>query len=511
MPLSKTADRYRGRARRSRQQLELECTRAAAPIPDAVQAGGSLDDFFRWAEATLTVPTGLRQGSPFVIYPWQRDFLAAALAPGIREAGLSVARKNGKSGLVSALILGYLIGPLRTSRWRGICVSLTGVLAGELRRQVEEIADASGLSSAITVQRAPPPGTIKGLDRSELTLLASDKASGHAVGADLALIDEAGLLGESRRELWNAVLSSVSGRDGRLLCFSIRGHSPMFSELAARHADPSVHWTEYAAADDMLIDELEAWESANPGLGTLKSDAYMEDTARRALASPADAAAFRAYDLNQPGQPSRDLICDPADWIECVVEELPARDGQCVLGFDAGGSASMTCAVALWPRTGRVESWAALPAVPDLIERGRKDSVGSLYEQMQERSELVTYPGRVTPVSTFISEVADALGDETVLAMGSDRVRRAEVEQIMAGAELNWPVELRGTGAHAFADGSHDIRAFQRMVLTKRLKVKESLLWASAIRESVLRYDSSGNPALDKARARARIDVCQAA
>ena len=97
MPLSKTADRYRGRARRSRQQLELERERSAAPIPDAVDSGGSLADWYEWAESTLTVPTGLLQGSPFVIYDWQREFLEGALSAGIREAGLSVARKNGKA------------------------------------------------------------------------------------------------------------------------------------------------------------------------------------------------------------------------------------------------------------------------------------------------------------------------------------------------------------------------------------------------------------------------------
>ena len=512
MPLSKQADKYRGRARRARFQLHKERSERSDPVQEAVEAGGDLDDFYQWAEQTLTIPTGLLSGEPWTFYGWQRSFLGAALAPGIREAGLSVARKNGKTGLIAALVLAHLVGPLRSERWRGIALSLTGVLAGELRRQIVEIADASGLSDLLIVKRSPPPGTIRGLDGSELTLLASDRASGHAVGADLCLLDEAGLLPESRRELWAAVLSSVSGRDGRMISFSIRGDSPMFSELAARADDPSVHWTEYAAADGAALDDVGAWRAANPGLGTVKSEAYMKDASRRAIATPADSSAFRAFDMNQPQNPARDLLCDVGDWQACVVEEseLPDRDGKVVVGFDAGGSSSLTAAVALWPKSGRLEAWAGLPSIPDLLERGRFDNVGGLYQQMADRGELATYPGRVTPAAQFLMHVADALQGERVVAFGADRYRRAEIEGALSEASLRWPVEWRGQGASSTADGSFDVRALQRLILDGRLKTRESLLMASAIRESELRYDGSGNPALAKSRQKSRIDALSA-
>ncbi len=42
----------------------------------------------------------------------------------------------------------------------------------------------------------------------------------------------------------------------------------------------------------------------------------------------------------------------------------------------------------------------------------------------------------------------------------------------------------RGTGAHSKADGSHDVRAAQRLVLTQRVRSRESLLMAVAIADS---------------------------
>jgi hypothetical protein len=225
------------------------------PVPQQVAQVDAADVLIAWAETTLIVPSGPLRGESFQISKWQREFLVDALAPGVREAGLSVARKNGKSGLIAALLLGYLCGPLNQSYWRGVVVSLTGALAKELRDQVEQIAEASGLAHLVTMRRSPSPGSVDGLSGSRLTCLASDKATGHGLGADLAIIDEAGLLQENQRDLWGAVLSSVSARDGRLWAISIRGDSPMFSELAARAGQPGVVWHEYAAAEGTALDD----------------------------------------------------------------------------------------------------------------------------------------------------------------------------------------------------------------------------------------------------------------
>ena len=355
MPLTKQAEKYRGRARRSRDQLKRERDRQEETVQlqqAAPESEGTLDDFFAWSAETLKVPTGPLQGKPFLIEDFQSDWLRDALAPGIRECGLSIARKNGKSGVVAALCLGYLVGPLRTKRWRGIAISLTGFLAGELRTAIVQTAEASDLSDYISTKAFPPPGIIKGLDGTELTLLASDKATGHAVGADLAIIDEAGLLEENRRELWNAVFSSISARDGRFMCISIRGHGPMFSELADRRDKPTVHFTEYAAPDGCDLDDPDAWRAANPGLGTIKSESYMRDAAARAIQTPADARSFRAYELNLPQDPTASMLVEAADWQRCEVDVLPKASGPMVLAFDLSGGYSMSSAFAYWPETG---------------------------------------------------------------------------------------------------------------------------------------------------------------
>ena len=264
------------------------------------------------------------------------------------------------------------------------------------------------------------------------------------------------------------------------------------------------------AADDCALDDEEAWAAANPGLATIKSVDYMRDEARRVLLTPADQPSFRAHDLNLAGSPSRETLLNLSDWRRCVVDVLPERDASVVVGFDLGGSASMTAACALWPRTGRLELWGAFPGTPDLVERGKADGVGALYQRMEERGELQVFDGRVTPVGRFLRGVADRLTGERVIVAGADRYRQNEAQQALDDAGVRWPIAWRGTGASKTADGSHDVRAFQRAALSGKLFSLESVLMAHALSESAIRYDGSGNPALEKARSKGRIDVASA-
>ena len=250
MPLNKPAERERGRRRRRDAtigKLRAQLAERDAPLPVAADLDVDLTDPARviaeWAAATLVVPTGILAGQPFQFERWQIAFLRDALADGVREAALTVARKNGKSGLIAAMILCYLCGPLNQPNWRAVCVSLTGALAGELRRQITEIAAASGIAGLVRDYRSPTPGRIIGQRGAEITFLASDKATGNAVGTDLTLTDESGLMPESQRPVWDAVYSCVSTRNGRNLHISIKGNGPMFAELLARRGQPVLPFT----------------------------------------------------------------------------------------------------------------------------------------------------------------------------------------------------------------------------------------------------------------------------
>ncbi|MDE0001740.1 MAG: terminase large subunit [Rhodospirillaceae bacterium] len=489
----------------------------APPVAGPPDADAAID----WIHRRLRVPTGPLAGRPFVLPDWQQDWVRGALAPGMREAGLSVARKNGKSGLIAAVILAALAGPLNRPGWRGVVSSLTANLAKELRDAIEQTARMSELLHSVKVIRAPAPGYVTGNNGAKVDFLAADKSSGHALGADIAILDEAGLLPEAKRFLWNALYTSMSGRNGRFWAISVQGDGPMFAEMeaAAGLGADNLHWAKWAApmkdkAGEMTpLDDEVSWHAANPGLiGGIKSIEYMRDAAQRAITMPGNELHFRAWDLNQPVDPERVMIVSVSDYRKCVTSDAPTLEGDIVVGLDLGSTVSMTCAVAYSPSNGAILVRGAFPEEPPLAIRAKNDRMGTAYDRMVRAGELALYPGRVTPVVPFLVDFLEEVGQHGIIvALGADRHRRAEAEMAFRDAGLERvPVAWRGQGASTTADGSADVRAFQRAIIERKISTAGSPMLEAAIASSVLRFDGAGNPAIDKAANNARIDALSA-
>ena len=487
------ADRVR--AFRARKAAERVHQIGGAPVAvAAVDHADPVGVLATWASETLIVPPGHPlSGRPMVLPPFAVAWLREAWDA--HESALSTARKNAKSAIAAILALGYLCGPLRRPGWRGAVASLDKNKAAELRRQVAEIAEASGLD--VKVRRSPYPGVIESATGT-LDTLSADKNAGHASGYDLVIVDETGLFPLRARELLAGLRSSVSARNGQIRHISIRGDSILFREILE---NPSVVAHVHAAPDGCDIGDGAAWRAANPGLGTIKSVEYMKHEVARVAGVASDEPSFRSYDLNQALSPTREMVCTPSDLEACFVDEA-TYEGPCYLGLDIGESSAGSAAVAYWPETGGLQSWLAFGDVPDLAARGRRD--GGDYAAMERRGELRTYPGRVVPVGEFVEDVETDLSGANVFVAVADGYKAAELQDCCP-----WPLELVRSGSGP--DGSAAVRAFQRAVLTRAVRTAPNLSLASAIRESTIRRDGNGNPAIDQARARGRIDTLSAA
>lgn len=470
----------------------------AFPGPSTADPVG---DLATWAAATLKVPPGHPlAGQPMALPDFALDFLRAGW--GAHESALSVGRKNAKSAVCAVLALGHLVGPLRTPGWRGAIASVSKEKAAELRGQVAAIAEASGLD--LRIRRAPYPGRVESTTGT-LEVLSSDRTAGHSSSFDLVVVDETGLMPERARELLAGLRSSVSAKGGRIVHISVRGDSPLFAEVLD---NPATVARVYAAPDGCPIDDRAAWAAANPGLGAgIKQAGYMAQEVNRIRGAPADEPSFRAFDLNQVLSPTREMILSPDALRACFADDPPARAGPCFLGFDFGEATSATAACAVWPATGRVETWMSFGDVPALLERQRRDSAP--YVAMEARGELRTYPGRIVPPAAFLADLQADLAGCRVQAAAADSFKDSEVRDFLDRAAVRWPVDFRRVGAGK--DGGRDVRAFQRLVQQRRLAMTENLSLVSAITKSTLKRDSNGNPGLDRATARGRIDVLSAA
>ena len=498
-----TAARLAARERQRRRRAKLKAEAARAPVlalPTAAPAD-PVGELAAWAAATLVVPPGHPlAGQPMALPPFAESFLRAGW--GAHESAMACGRKNSKSAICAVLALGHLVGPLRVPGWRGAIASVSKEKAGELRNQVAAIAEASGLSE-IDIRRSPYPGRI--LSRTgALETLAADRTAGHSSSFDLVIVDETGLLPERARELLAGLRSSVSAKNGRVVHISVRGDSPLFAEVLDNPATVS---HVFAAPEGCMIDDEDAWAAANPGLGTIKSRAYMRAEVERIRGAPSDEPSFRAFDLNQNLDPTREMILSPDDLRACFTDDPPPREGRAYVGFDFGEAVSSTAACAVWPATGRMETWQAFGDTPSLVERQRRDSAP--YVAMAARGELRTYPGRIVRLEMFLADLQADLAGCRVAAAAADSYKDSEVRDFLDRAAVRWPIEFRRVGAGK--DGGRDVRAFQRLVMQGRFAMAENLSLANAIAKSTLKRDANGNPGLDKASARGRIDVLSAA
>lgn len=478
-----------------------------------------------FAERYCVATAGDREGQPLKLGDWQRRWLADAFAEGVVESALCLPRKQGKTALLGVVLAAHLLADWSPRNWRCLAASIDGETVGELRQLTLACLESAteknpAWQGAWTFKGWPPPGRMLAGKR-EVRFVNAGKWKGIGVGCDLVVFDELGATDEGHRQMVSKLYSSLVQRRGRLIAIGAKYRSPLYAELASRASSPHVHYAEYSASDPSvdLRDAdalLAAIREANPGLGDITPLEPLLQSAERAKLNPADEAEFRADVLNAPVAVDRELIVSLGDWQTCTSEEPAERSGPCYVGIDAGGSASMTALAAYWPASGLLEAWAGFPATPPLPEREQADRVAPrTYGAMRDEGSMRTYPGRVTPLGAFLRDCGDRLAGCQVAAAGADRFRQAEVLQALESAEVRWPVRpevsWRGQGAGATADGSHDVRQFQRAVLSRTLSTKPTALLAHAIAESKLRYDAAGNPALDKSTRRSRIDCLQAA
>ena len=279
---ARMASRERQRRYRARQRAKRNAPVVAVPAPVPADPIGALA---QWSRETLRVPPGHPlAGQPLALPDYGESFLRDAL--GARESLLCLGRKNAKSAIVAVFLLGRLVGPIRIDGYRAGVASVSKEKAGELKRQMQEIAEASKLARAAVPCAHRHRAESKSATGTVDILSCRQVAQGHAsADSTRSIIDEIGLA------LMNAIVpvhqrnenGYLSARDGRFIALSIHGDAPFTAEMIERRADPGCAVHLYRRAGRIAaLDDPAAWHAANPGAGVRHQDriSYMQ---RRSL------------------------------------------------------------------------------------------------------------------------------------------------------------------------------------------------------------------------------------
>ena len=453
-------------------------------------------DVIQYLES-LTVTQGQGAGGPLTLLPFQKRFVRGALAPGVSESALSLARGGGKTTLVSGIAASALNGPLVVPRGEAVIVAssfeqsrlsfdhilafLADVIAKDRARW--RVADSSNRASIEDRKTG-----------ARVRVLGSDPRRAHGLAPTLAILDEPAQWEHTTADRMLAALQTSMGKlpASRLIAIGTRpdGDSHFFERMLTGGADyAQVH----AARPDDPPFQLRTWRRANPSLDAMPQlRKAIQGAASKARKDSAMLPSFRALRLNQGVSDYQRASLLSAD-VWQGIEGDASSDGPCVWGVDMGTSQAMSALSAYWPDTGRLDCLAAFADMPGLAERGLADGVGRLYLDMARRNELITTPGRVSDVVDLLREAMRRYGAPDAVA--ADRWRQAELMDALNQAGV--PSSSFVSRGQGFKDGAADVRAFRNAALTGKLIPVVSLMLRAAMRESVVVSDTAGNSKLD--------------
>ena len=470
--------------------------------------------------AGLELAGGDHDGERFEVLPWERRFLRGAFR-GAGDAGLSVARGNGKSALLAATAAAVVdpLGPLHGTR-REVVVCAASFAQGRIIYEDVlaflgaryDLGDRSEWRRQDSANLATLEYRASG---ARVRCIGSDPGNAHGLRPALTLLDEPSQWAPATRDRMYAAIRTGLGKTpgSKLIALGTRpaDEAHFFARLLATAPYAQVH----AAPAEAAPFHKRTLRRANPSFDHLPSlRAQLAEEAVDARRDPDALASWRALRLNQgTSDVARSVLLDADAWKRAAAlpePETAPRGGYC-LGIDLGTSAAMSAAAAYF-RDGRLEALAVFPETPTLAARGLADGVGALYRRMHERGELVLAGRRVSDIPSLLAEVLARWGAPAAVVV--DRWREAELRDALEATRF--PVATLVVRGQGFKDGGEDVRDFRRAVLSDRVRPSGSLLLTAAMAEARVTTDPAGNSKLAKSseggrRVRARDDAAAAA
>ncbi len=366
-------------------------------------------------EKYCLVPEGDEEkvGQPMKLEPFQRRFILEIYdnPVGTHSAYLSIARKNGKTALIAAILLAHLAGPEAVQNSQIV----SGAQSQDQAAVVFELARKMvNLSPAMTdlVHVAPSGKRLIGLRKNVVyRALSAEGKTAHGLSPILAILDEVGQIVGPTDKFVTAITSAQGAYKNPLL-IAISTQAPTDADLfstwldaQASAPDPRVVCHVYAAPKDCALDDRKAWAAANPALGKFRSMADVEKQVKAALAMPANEPEVRNLILNQRVEAMSPFVSQSV-WQANGGACGPIEGKKVWGGLDLSSVADLT-SLELVTEDGGVHSEFWLPA-EGLAEKSRKDRVP--YDLWAKQGHLNTTPGRAIQYE-FIAEFLRGLFD----------------------------------------------------------------------------------------------------
>ncbi len=456
---------------------------------------------------TLPIVSGLLAGETMEVIAFQEQFVRGVYAETegertVRLAGLSVARGNGKSGLLAGLSLGHLLGPMLEPYGECYAAALDREQASVLYRMTCAYIYAVPWMAARVNIRDQFKEITDHESNSIWRALTSDARKAHGLAPSFWIADEVAQW--RSRELWDNLRTGMAKRRhalGVTISTQAADDHHFWSEMLDAEPAPSVYIQCHAAPKDCALDDPEAWAAANPALGAFLNEAEFADAAAMAMRSPSFEPAFRLLNLNQRIA-AEGRFLNPVDW-EANAEpfDVTELEGQrCYGGLDLSSTRDLT-ALALWfPDAGKLLVWHFVP-FDTIGERVERDRVP--YDRWAADGWIQTTVGRATDRTAIALQLADIRSRYDVQGIAFDRWRFEDLNKLLSDEGIELPLVEFVPGFRTYAAA---VDTFERAVLERRMMHNASPILKWQAGNVVIETDPSGNRKPAKNKSLDRID-----
>lgn len=481
---------------------------------------------------TRRVTKGILAGKNYEVHPFQVPIIESwyGVEDGVRTVRtglLSVGRKNGKSGLASALALCHLSGPLSEPRGEILVAATDRDQSALIYDEVVALIEDDPELTARTNIKRHEKVIVDVVNGSKFSALSSDAKKAHGFSPSVVILDELAQWGDTHkgRALYDALTTAQGGRKEPLvIIIGTQAASPdaLMSKLvdyakavnAGEIEDSRFKGFVYEVPEDMDVYDESSWPLANPALGSFRSIEDMRELAERAKRLPTLENTFRNLFCNQRVDPDIPLI-NKKEWLACRGEYSLRKGEEVYLALDLSATQDLTALVAVSAKDGeRLKAWFWKPR--DLLsEHMSRDRAP--YDVWVREGWIEAPKGRAVDYGFVAKRVAEINKEYKVLGLAYDRwhitsfLRELNLigldsyvsdgkQRILSGGLPLVP------WAQTFSDMASAVDSFEISVLEGRLKHDGNPVLTMCVANAKAEMDAAGNRKLDKSATRFRID-----
>jgi phage terminase large subunit-like protein len=459
---------------------------------------------------------------PFLLSPWQRVQVIEPLLGRVvwdeargryvrryRTFYLNVARKNGKSELLAALVLYLLCADGEEgAEIYGLALDKdqAGVVYLTAKRMVElSPALQARLKVLDYVKRIVDEQTA-----SYYVVVAGDAPGALGTNPHAAYIDE--LLTQPSRDLYDAVRTGMGTRAEPLLMLATTaendpsGFAATEREWSTRVAadpalDPSRLVVIHSADPDADWTAYDTWAQANPALDDFLDSRVLAAECHAAVQNPAAERSFRQYRLNQPVGLVGRAIALPA-WDLCGTAPLPELTGTVGYGGLDLASTSDLAAYALdFPQPDGAHAVLWRHFAPEAAVEQLDRRTGGRASTWAQDGTLTVTPGNVIDYDAIKYALEEDAELYDIREIAFDRWGAAHLSTQLS--EAGWPIIAMGQG---FGSMSAPTVELLRLIAGGFYHHGDNPLVRWEASNLVTRMDPAGNLKPDKQRSADKID-----